>query len=345
PKPPPPPIPARRCYGEAGHSNTFAQPKAFPSLPCAVPRIALETSTSELSNVVSESRGRISARLLRTGVPGSEAASVLSRAPAQPPGHAGVEPLFDDRAPTVINPIMQPDLHGRQHRCQACVCPLPNCIDHLRHSVTVGNVSAYIGLPATSRRVDEASPVTITSRYESREDPAVMRNYGSLLLEMARVVPDGLVCFFPSYLYWRPRDHIRGLVRAEDYRDQVQKYKLVTLKRLASPLYNYQRACENGRGAILLSVARAKCREVSTSIIIIGPLRKLCLAFPTRRLDYLREHFHIRENDFLTFDAMRHAAPVRWGGALRGKTDYGIMLFADKRFARADKRTKLPRWI
>ncbi|CAG9790775.1 unnamed protein product [Diatraea saccharalis] len=41
---------------------------------------------------------------------------------------------------------------------------------------------------------------------------------------------------------------------------------------------------------------------------------------------------------------MRHAAQCV-GRALRGKTDYGIMIFADKRFSRADKRSKLPRWI
>ncbi len=52
----------------------------------------------------------------------------------------------------------------------------------------------------------------------------------------------------------------------------------------------------------------------------------------------------IREGDFLTFDAMRHAAQCV-GRALRGKTDYGIMVFADKRFARQDKRGKLPKWI
>lgn len=39
--------------------------------------------------------------------------------------------------------------------------------------------------------------------------------------------------------------------------------------------------------------------------------------------------FQIRENDFLTFDAMRHAAQCV-GRAIRGKTDYGIMVFADK---------------
>ena len=57
-----------------------------------------------------------------------------------------------------------------------------------------------------------------------------------------------------------------------------------------------------------------------------------------------RDQFQIRENDFLTFDAMRHAAQCL-GRVLRGKTDYGIMILADKRFSRQDKRGKLPKWI
>ena len=47
------------------------------------------------------------------------------------------------------------------------------------------------------------------------------------------------------------------------------------------------------------------------------------------RLEYLRDQYQIRENDFLTFDAMRHAAQCV-GRAIRGKTDYGVMVFADK---------------
>lgn len=65
---------------------------------------------------------------------------------------------------------------------------------------------------------------------------------------------------------------------------------------------------------------------------------------PQARLEYLRDQFQIREKDFLTFDAMRHAAQCV-GRAIRGKTDYGLMVFADKRFTSADKRGKLPRWI
>ena len=41
----------------------------------------------------------------------------------------------------------------------------------------------------------------ISSKYEEREDPSVLRNYGNLLVELCSVVPDGVVCFFTSYGY------------------------------------------------------------------------------------------------------------------------------------------------
>jgi DNA excision repair protein ERCC-2 len=43
--------------------------------------------------------------------------------------------------------------------------------------------------------------VPISSKFEVRNDLAVVRNYGTLLLECVKIVPDGLVAFFPSYLY------------------------------------------------------------------------------------------------------------------------------------------------
>lgn len=71
------------------------------------------------------------------------------------------------------------------------------------------------------------------------------------------------------------------------------------------------------------------------------------LLFLQARLEYLRDHFQIRENDFLTFDAMRHAAQCV-GRAIRGKTDYGLMIFADKVSSHSrlgwSGRRELPRW-
>ncbi|KAI6057580.1 TFIIH basal transcription factor complex helicase XPD subunit [Aix galericulata] len=127
--------------------------------------------------------------------------------------------------------------------------------------------------------------------------------------------------------------------------ENIQRNKLIFIEtqdgaETSMALEKYQEACENGRGAILLSVARGK---VSEGIDFVHHYGRAVVMFGAR-LEYLRDQFQIRENDFLTFDAMRHAAQCV-GRALRGKTDYGLMVFADKRFARADKRGKLPRWI
>ena len=117
-------------------------------------------------------------------------------------------------------------------------------------------------------------------------------------------------------------------------------------------LTNYHKACANGRGAVLLCVARGKVSEgidftdhLGRCVIMFGiPYVYTQSRILKARLEFLRENFNIKENEFLTFDAMRHAAQCV-GRALRGKTDYGIMIFADKRFTRADKRGKLPKWI
>ena len=62
------------------------------------------------------------------------------------------------------------------------------------------------------------------------------------------------------------------------------------------------------------------------------------------RLEYLRTTLGIRENDFLSFDALRQASQCI-GRVLRNKSDYGLMLLIDKRYTHWDKRGKLPRWI
>lgn len=46
-----------------------------------------------------------------------------------------------------------------------------------------------------------ADQVEISSRFEVRNDPAVVRNFGTILVEYCKCVPDGIVAFFPSYLY------------------------------------------------------------------------------------------------------------------------------------------------
>jgi len=115
---------------------------------------------------------------------------------------------------------------------------------------------------------------------------------------------------------------------------------------------HYRKACDNGRGAILFSVARGKVSEgvdfdhqYGRCVVMIGiPYINTESKILRARLEFLRDEYQIKESDWLAFDAMRTAAQCV-GRVIRGKSDYGIMVFADKRYARPDKRGKLPGWI
>jgi DNA excision repair protein ERCC-2 len=196
--------------------------------------------------------------------------------------------------------------------------------------------------------------VAISSKFEVRNDPAVVRNFGDVLIEASRAVPDGIVCFFPSYLYM---ESIVSMWNTMGVLKNVWRYKLIFVEtpdavETSIALDNYRAACDNGRGAVLLSVARGKvsegidfCNNYGRAVIMFGiPYQYTESRVLKARLEYLRERHQIRENDFLTFDALRHAAQCV-GRVLRGKTDYGRMIFADKRYASTEKRSKLPPWI
>nr|CAG4642311.1 EOG090X01B4 [Evadne anonyx] len=280
-----------------------------------------------------------------------------------------IEP-FEDRAPNVSNPILyfccldsSIAIKPVFNRFQTVVItsgtlsPLdmyPKILDF--HPVIMSSFTMTLARPCilpmiVSKGNDQ---VAMSSRFESRDDTAVIRNYGNLLVEVAASVPDGIVCFFTSYMYletvvasW----YDQGII------DQLQRHKLLFIEtqdaaETSLALINYIKACDNGRGAVLLSVARGKVSEgidfdhhLGRAVLMFGiPYVYTQSRILRARLEYLRDNFQIRENDFLTFDAMRHAAQCL-GRCMRGKTDYGIMILADKRFSRADKRSKLPKWI
>lgn len=194
----------------------------------------------------------------------------------------------------------------------------------------------------------------VSTKFDMRSDPGVVRNYGRLLLEMVAAVPDGVVCFFVSYSYM---DGIVNSWNEMGILQDVMQHKLVFIEtqdvvETTLALDNYRRACDCGRGAVFFSVARGKVaegidfdRHYGRLVIMFGvPFQYTLSRILIARLEYLRETFQIKEGDFLTFDAVRQAAQCV-GRVIRSKADYGMMIFADKRYNRHDKRSKLPGWI
>lgn len=280
-----------------------------------------------------------------------------------------IEP-FDERMPHIPDPILQLSCHD----ASLAIKPV---FDRFQSVVITSGTLSPIDLyprllnfhPVVSRSFtmsltrDCICPMVLTrgsdqlpvsTKFDMRSDPGVVRNYGKLLLEMVSVVPDGTVCFFVSYSYM---DGIINTWNDSGILKEIMQHKLVFIEtqdvvETTLALDNYRRACDCGRGAVFFSVARGKVaegidfdRHYGRLVIMFGvpfqyTLSKILLA----RLEYLRDTFQIKEGDFLTFDALRQAAQCV-GRVIRSKADYGMMIFADKRYSRHDKRSKLPSWI
>ncbi|EPR78274.1 DNA repair helicase rad3 [Spraguea lophii 42_110] len=195
---------------------------------------------------------------------------------------------------------------------------------------------------------------TITTSFSLRSDPAVVRNYAVLILEFSKIVPDGMIVFFPSYIYM---EEIVSIWSETRMIDKLMKHKLVFIE---TPNYheselaikNYRKAIDEGKGAIMFCVARGKVSEgvdfeygYGRCVIVMGvPYQFTESVRLKHRLSYMRKEYGIKENDFLTFDAIRHTAQCL-GRVMRNKKDYGLMVMADHRFDQKDKKEKLPRWV
>ena len=123
------------------------------------------------------------------------------------------------------------------------------------------------------------------SKHKVRNDPAVIRNYGYLLLDLIPHIPDGVVCFFPSYEYlsvvlsvWNEMEIVASkflylfflpppssLLLTLPF-PGLLKQKLLFVettdgRESSLALEHFRKACDCGRGAIMLCVARGKVSE------------------------------------------------------------------------------------
>ncbi|XP_058760108.1 general transcription and DNA repair factor IIH helicase subunit XPD-like [Vicia villosa] len=193
----------------------------------------------------------------------------------------------------------------------------------------------------------------VSTKFDVISDLAGVRNYGKLLLEMASVVPDGIVCFFHSYSYME--DIIQSW-KEIGIMEEINQCKLVFFEtqdvvETTLALYNYRKACDCGRGAIFFTVARGNVAKgvdfhhhYGRLVIMFGiPFQYTSSKILQARLEYLRETFKDK-TDFLTFDALRQAAQCV-GCVVRSKADYGMVIFADSRYNCVKYHSKMPDWI
>jgi DNA excision repair protein ERCC-2 len=196
--------------------------------------------------------------------------------------------------------------------------------------------------------------VPISSKFESRMDPSVIRNYGELLVDVSATVPDGICAFFTSYSYMEivlDKWEEWGII------DKIWANKLIFMEtkdvlETQQALDNFKRSCDLGRGAVFLSIARGKVAEgvdfdkhYGRCVLLFGiPIQYTQSHVLRARMAYILQKYQIREQEFLVFDALRQAAQCV-GRVIRSKEDYGVVILADFRYNKQDKRSKMPQWI
>uniref|UniRef100_A0A663MT05 Regulator of telomere elongation helicase 1 n=1 Tax=Athene cunicularia TaxID=194338 RepID=A0A663MT05_ATHCN len=203
----------------------------------------------------------------------------------------------------------------------------------------------------------------LASTYERRFSEDYLSSLGKTIGNLVRVVPHGLLVFFPSYPvmdksleYWREHDIAK---RIEEVKPMfVEPRNKGSFAEVMGAYYD-KVACPKSSGAAFLAVCRGKASEGldfadinGRGVIITG------LPFPPRMeprvilkmqfLDEMRRSGagaqYLSGREWYSQQASR-AVNQAIGRVLRHRQDYGAIFLCDHRFINSDIRNKLPSWV
>lgn len=202
---------------------------------------------------------------------------------------------------------------------------------------------------------------SLNSSFKNRSDPRYSASLGQTILNFSRVVPDGLLVFFPSYTVMRKCK--------EEWEESGIWGKLSTQK----PCFvepqtkdEFQCAMEEfyanindpaTKGACFLAVTRGKVSEGldfadynGRAVIITGlpypPFKDPRVMLKQKYLDDTRKKNKIglTGQDWYSLEASR-AVNQAIGRVIRHKDDFGAIILCDNRFGAANFRGKLSAWV
>ena len=203
--------------------------------------------------------------------------------------------------------------------------------------------------------------------FEKRQHSAVIASLGSTLLELAVVVPDGVVVFFPSYSYletvitaWKAPAARRIWDQLSDRKPIFQENR--ELQSVEDMLRKYAKSIDTGKGGLLLSVIGGKLSEginfsdrLGRGVAVVG------LPFPDARgaewsakMEYLEQKTikaggsvqdgKAAAQEVYVNTCMR-AVNQSIGRAIRHIADYASIFLLDRRYDTPRISEKLPTWI
>uniref|UniRef100_A0A9I9DVI0 Regulator of telomere elongation helicase 1 homolog n=1 Tax=Cucumis melo TaxID=3656 RepID=A0A9I9DVI0_CUCME len=194
------------------------------------------------------------------------------------------------------------------------------------------------------------SGCSFNSSYWNRESEAYKLDLGNAIVNFARIVPDGLLVFFPSYYFldqciscWKNQ----SLSSSTTIWERICKHKKPVIEPRQSSLfpssiedYMFKLEDTSSSGAVFFAVCRGKVSEgldfadhAGRAVIITG------MPFASRNDPKI-----MTGEDWYTQQAMR-AVNQAVGRVIRHRHDYGAIIFCDERFAHSSRQSQISAWI
>lgn len=195
--------------------------------------------------------------------------------------------------------------------------------------------------------------------YENRNNPNYVASLGRTVCNLCRVIPGGVLLFFPSYAVmknfveaWTANGTMTSLALIKPTVMEVQRST-----DFSSLIQDY---CENvdspeKRGCLLMAVCRGRMSEgmdftdqYARAAIIVGFPLPPCfdpkVKLKKQYLDESPSKVVFSGNDWYVLQATR-AVNQAIGRVIRHQHDFGAILFCDKRYSEPRNLSQLSKWV
>lgn len=195
--------------------------------------------------------------------------------------------------------------------------------------------------------------------YDNRNNPAYIGSLGRTLCNLCRIIPGGVLLFFPSYAV------MRNFVEAWTSNGTMTSLALVKptvmeVQRSTDFSTLIQEYCENvdspeKKGCLLMAVCRGRMSEgmdftdqYARAAIIVGFPLPPCfdprVQLKKQYLDESPSRTVFSGNDWYVLQATR-AVNQAVGRVIRHQRDFGAILFCDKRYSEPRNLSQLSKWV
>ena len=201
----------------------------------------------------------------------------------------------------------------------------------------------------------------LSSTYENRSRNDYQSSLGNTIVNFAKIVPNGLLLFFPSYIVM---EKCLDNWRNSNIWNRIEQYKPMFVEPKRKPdfqtaMLNFYEKVNDPKlnGAIFAAVCRGKVSEGldftdanGRAVIITG------LPYPPRmdpkvklKMLYLDESKiknpkGLSSQEWYKQQATR-AVNQAIGRVIRHRQDYGAIVLCDNRFSNSDMKAQLPSWV